>query len=168
MNNRTPSSAWPTANTPLINTAPPPAVPWDPAELKGRDCGHCACFFEQANPENPAQSQGFCRRAPAEVAQMRVMEPRVLNGVPQMKDGQPVMQPGTAIGFIYRLTKREGTCFDGWRPLGTLPGEPPTQAAMKAVVASLRPVLEKLSPDVQQLLTPLLGLDPVPPATGKN
>jgi len=130
------------SDVPMINTAP--AVPWDPAELQGRDCGHCACFFEQANPENPKQRQGFCRRQPADMAELRVMEQRVINGVPQCKDGKPVMQPGKVVGFLYKPTKREGTCFDGWRPIGALPGDRIVDFQMRQAVHLLPSVLSDL------------------------
>lgn len=101
-------------------------VPWDPAELQGRTCNACACYFESVNPEDPKQFQGFCRRQPADMQKVRGQVPRLDGkGQPVLKDGVPVMNSAEIIGFLYRPTQREGTCFDGWREKGTLPGTLP-------------------------------------------
>jgi hypothetical protein len=101
-----------------------PNVPWDPAELQGRDCEHCACYFESVNPENPTQYQGFCRRWPAEFSQTRGQVPRLdpVTKLPMMKNGVPVMNNELITGFLFKPTQRQGVCFDGWRQKGTLPG----------------------------------------------
>ena len=134
------------------------SVPWDPKALDGRDCGACACYFEQANPENPSQSQGFCRRAPADMQSMRGMEPRRdLKGNVVMRDGQPVMQPTQIIGYLFKTTRREGTCFDGWRPLGTLPGERQIDTTMRLARDSLRPLLAELPESLRPFMAALFG-----------
>lgn len=98
-------------------------VPWDPAELQGRTCSACACYFESINPDDAKQFQGFCRRLPADMTEVRVQVPRRdREGQPVIRDGQPVMNNERVAGFIFKPTQREGTCFDGWRPKGTLPG----------------------------------------------
>jgi hypothetical protein len=135
------------------------AVPWDPASLEGRDCGRCACYFEQANPENTLQSQGFCRRQPADMQQMRGMEPRKdLQGNIIWKDGKQVMQPTTIIGYLFKPTKRDGTCFEGWRPIGALPGERSIDVAVRRAVGRLKPALEKMPPELQGVLSALFDL----------
>lgn len=110
---------------PIVSTRPPLAlIPWDAEALKGRSCANCACYFESANPNNPKEVQGFCRRAPAEMAELRMQEERRdLKGNVVIKDGQPVMQPVKVIAYVFKTTTATGICFDGWRALGTLPGE---------------------------------------------
>jgi hypothetical protein len=142
------------------------AVPWDAELLKGRDCGTCACYFEQANPENPVMVQGFCRRVPAEMQQMRVLEERRdLQGNVVMRDGKPIMQPTTAIGYLFKPTKKDGTCFDGWRALGTLPGERPIETSMRLATDRLGPLLGQIPKEVRPFLAALFGLSLEPETT---
>ncbi len=108
---------------PAIGSA---SVPWDPVELGGRTCSACACYFESINPEDPKQFQGFCRRLPADMTKVRGQVPRLDGqGKAVLRDGVPVMNSAEIIGFLYKPTQRDGTCFDGWRPKGTLPGQVP-------------------------------------------
>jgi hypothetical protein len=99
-------------------------VPWDRTELQGRECQACACYFESVNPDNPNEFQGFCRRSPADYAETRGQVPRLdpVTKLPVLKNGVPVMNNELIKGYVYKPTKREGTCFDGYRPKGTLPG----------------------------------------------
>jgi hypothetical protein len=155
------------------NAAPGPtitrmvyAVPWDAELLKGRNCGSCACYYEQPNPENPAEVQGFCRRVPAKMQQMRVLEERRdLQGNVVMRDGKPIMQPTVAIGYLFELTKKDGTCFDGWRALGTLPGERPIETSMRLASDRMQPLLSSLPQDFRPFLSALFGLSPEPGPT---
>lgn len=103
----------------------PQSVPYDLGELKGRTCSSCACYFESANPENPTQFQGFCRRAPPDLVKTSVLQPRVdLQGNPILdRNKQPVLQREEVQGFLFKPVQRSGTCFDGYRSNGTLPGE---------------------------------------------
>ena len=137
-------------------TIPSTVVPWDPAELKGRTCQNCACYFESANPQDPSKFQGFCRRSPATLTQLRTEVPRLdLQKRPVMRDGKPVMNSEVVAGFIYQLTQRDGTCFDGYRTKGTLPGELPTQAMLRTLGPVLLKVAKqatKLPPELEQAM----------------
>jgi hypothetical protein len=137
-------------------------VPWDPAELQGHDCEHCACYFQAANPENPSEFQGFCRRQPADLQELRVMEQRRdLKGNVVMKDGLPVMQPAKTVGFLFRLTQRQGTCFDGWRPKGVLPGDSPAKQFLREGASQhLQPILQHLPEEYRRFIRALFGLEP--------
>lgn len=130
----------------------------------------CACYFEQPNPENAAQTQGFCRRLPADMTAVRGLEPRIdRQGNPVLKDGQPVMQPAQIIGYLFKTTRREGTCFDGWRPQGTLPGETVVQTTLRQVRPHLEPLLTQVRPDIRPFVASLFGLDPVEtPTSGQQ
>jgi hypothetical protein len=103
------------------------ALPWDPEELKGRDCGHCACFYQPPlPPDAPAGSrrEGFCRRSPADPMQVRIEVPRLdQKGQPVMREGRPAMNNEVVKVLAFRPTEAASTCFDGWRAKGTLPGE---------------------------------------------
>jgi len=128
------------------SAAPQPSIPqpalWDAAELQGRECHACACYFESVNPENAKQVQGFCRRSPAELQQVRGQEPRMdaRTGQPVLRDGQPVMQPALITGYLFKAQPRNGTCWDGWRPKGTLPGESFGERSIRL----LKPIIEQL------------------------
>jgi hypothetical protein len=125
------------------------SVPWDPAELQGRTCSACACYFESINPENSKQFQGFCRRLPAEMTKVRGQVPRLdAQQKPMIRDGQPVMNSAEIIGYLYKPTQRDGTCFDGWREKGTLPGG----ANSAAQLQQMRVLMERLA---QTVLVPL-------------
>jgi hypothetical protein len=139
------------------STVPEAKVPWDAALLGGRNCQSCAAYFEASHPDHPDQYQGFCRRGPATLTKMRVMEVRRdLKGNPVMKDGQPVMQPAESIGFLYPVTQREGTCFDGWRALGTLPGETAHQTMLRQIGQVFD--LSKMPEELREPLRVLLGV----------
>jgi hypothetical protein len=136
------------------------AVPWDAALLKGRECSSCACYFEQANPDNALQSQGFCRRLPADMQQMRALEPRrdPKGSVVLGKDNQPIMQPTQVVGYLFKPTKRDGTCFDGWRELDTLPGERSIDATIRRARDSLEPLLTEIPKEVRPFLAAVFGI----------
>jgi hypothetical protein len=139
------------------------AVPWDAALLKGRECATCACYFEQANPENALQSQGFCRRLPADMQQMRALEPRTdLQGNVMLgKDQKPIMQPTQVVGYLFKPTKRDGTCFDGWRALGTLPGERNIDTSVRHARDRLQPLLTEIPTHLRPFLAALFGIEEI-------
>lgn len=140
-------------------------VPWDPAELAGRTCNACACYFESPNPENPLQYQGFCRRAPAEVTKVRGMEVRRdLKGNPVMKDGKEVMQPCELIGYLFKPAQRLGTCYDGWRAKGMLPGDTPQERLVRKLKPLAAALLPSLTPEIRSVVKLLWDIED-PPAS---
>jgi hypothetical protein len=93
-----------------------------------RTCANCACFARM-KPDGsivPGESeyQTVCRRHAPGARQVTI-------DVPVMKDGQPVLdgrqrpriERVAAFQFGYQPTAPELVCFDGWRPIGTPPGE---------------------------------------------
>lgn len=140
----------------------PNAVPWEREPLKGRECSNCACYFESSNPQDPGQYQGFCRRWPAEFSQTRGQVPRLdpVTKQPVMRNGVPVMNNELITGYLYKPTRRLGTCFDGYRPLGTLPGDSAQQNIVRQALALL---VEKeggalpLAPEAREQLLALLN-----------
>lgn len=145
-----------------IGAAPtaPVDVPWNKNALKGRECRTCACYFEQANVEDPRQVQGFCRRLPAEMAKVRMMEVRRdLQGAVVMRNGEPVKQPTEVTGYLFKPTRSEGTCFDGWRPIDTLPGERNIDASIRQLRHKLGPMLSDIPKEYRTFLAALFGLD---------
>jgi len=80
----------------------------------------------QANTQNPMEKQAFCRRDPVNAQRVRTEVPRMKRdgtGPVMGRDNKPIMENGEAWAFLYRPTLASLTCFDGWRPLGTLPGD---------------------------------------------
>lgn len=140
-----------------------PAVPWDPAELQGRNCGTCACYFESVNAENPTQRQGFCRRSPAQLTKMRTMEVRTdVKGNPVMKDGKPVMQPADLVGFLFAAAQKSGTCFDGWRPKSALPGDTLGERIARQSGPAFLKLLEQLPPELRAVMQAIVGPSNIP------
>lgn len=89
-----------------------------------RTCANCACFHHVPNPVSPSQNQGMCRLNPPQHKRVRVEVPRMRLGQSVMgKDGKPVMEIGEADALFYAPMTAEMVCFDGWRPIGTEPGE---------------------------------------------
>lgn len=135
---------------PSLPTSEPP---YDRTLLKGRECQTCACYFESANPEDATKFQGFCRRFPAVLNRIRTMEQRRdRTGAVVIRDGQPVMQPAEVAGFMFALTQRSGTCFDGWRAVGTLPGETPAERIVREAGPQLEQLLETAPRELAQLV----------------
>ncbi|MGH7746367.1 MAG: hypothetical protein ACREQ5_16655 [Candidatus Dormibacteria bacterium] len=90
-----------------------------------RICASCACFYEQEMPGNPLQKQGFCRRNPPQYGMMKVQTPRldINKQIVLGKDGKPIMETNEQGVYLYPPTLQNLTCFDGWRPIGELPGK---------------------------------------------
>ena len=154
-----PSSHIPEIQTQKAASGPP----YDLAELGGRNCSTCACYFQMTNTEEPHKVQAFCRRSPADLTEVRSQEQRRDNtGRPVFKDGRPVMQPATVTGFLFKAALPEGVCFDGWRPKGTLPGEIRSEYHMRQSAPQIVPLLEKVPPELQVVLRALLP--PLPEA----
>lgn len=132
-----------------------------------RTCANCACHILQSNPMIPG--------SPPTSACMLNM-PMLLQGEGQQpmldKNQKPVMMKDKNTGldvvrmekivkqfFIYPPTQPELVCFDGWRPIGTLPGDKFSQAKVDAMMDSLyvalQPVLESMG--VRLVKPPLDG-----------
>ncbi len=99
----------------------------DPSELPAlRTCVNCACFGRMAPDGSMTNSHSdtvpVCRRNPPGARQQRVEVPVLQDGHPVMDRGRPRMTAQQAIVIGYPATAPEATCFDGWRPPGTLPG----------------------------------------------
>jgi hypothetical protein len=122
-------------------------IPYNVEELQGHTCSACACYFESVNPEDVTQFQGFCRRLPAQVTKVRGQVPRLdTAGKPILRDGQPVMNSAEIVGYLFQPTQREGTCFDGWREKGTLPGAANSQKDLQELRSKLQTVLQSVGP----------------------
>lgn len=93
-------------------------------EIK-RSCANCACHIVQENSMNKMEKQSFCRRNPPNAAKMRGERPQMILGQARMaKDGKtPIMEPYDVILYLYVPVMPDLVCFDGWRPVDTLPGE---------------------------------------------
>jgi len=130
-----------------------------------RCCQNCACYMEVKNPANQLQSQGFCRRDPPGAERVRVQVPRLNSDgkTPAIdRQGRPVMETREQMAYVYRLSARNFTCFDGWRPLGTEPGD---KWQSRFVLEKAEPAVRALSPELAEALEALLvGPTLTPPA----
>ena len=102
-----------------------------------RNCKTCACYTEVTlNPLAPPQSQ--CRRNGPMPAQIRIERPMMRKNLQtgQMEPkidkatGQPLVEASIENVFLYAPTAPDSVCFDGWRPIGTPPGRPFTNAEL--------------------------------------
>lgn len=132
--------------------------------LTARRCGNCACYFEVSHPQNPLLKQGFCRLEPPSTAQVRVEVPMLdANGHPMMtkdKQGKPVprMEGRTQLAYTHDPTQPESVCFDGWRPLGTQPGDDWGQHELAQVAEqALIAIGDTMGPDMLELLQAALS-----------
>jgi hypothetical protein len=118
----------PKSHDPAIGALPPDVRPdfqrSNALDQRGlRCCGNCACSYvivqperKVATPEGPPQPmrrQVVCRRAPPYEIEFQFTEKGRL-GAPEVR---------TVRGLVQSPTTDDSICFDGWRPLGTLPGE---------------------------------------------
>jgi hypothetical protein len=77
--------------------------------VEERACINCACAIEAKHPTLINRSQLLCRKNP----------PMLINQQGQDTEGRAV----SALSLTYAPTSPELVCFDGWRPIGTAPGE---------------------------------------------
>jgi len=96
------------------------------AQPEPRTCANCACHLIAKHPTLLNENQMFCRRngvlsMPARVDRVRLDE----HGKPVIskRDGKPVMESVQQLVYLYQPTKASETCFDGWRPMDTPPGD---------------------------------------------
>lgn len=91
-----------------------------------RTCATCACFGTENNPMIPGKTQTVCRLNSAMLAQAEIEQP-VLDQNKQpmfLKDGKTLRtQKVITQFFVYPPMSAELTCFAGWRPIGTEPGQ---------------------------------------------
>lgn len=141
--------------------------PFDAASLGNRECGNCACYFQMANMENASLIQGFCRRQPPDLQEIRVMKPRrdAKGNLVVGKDTQPIMEPSKEVGYLFKPATPQGICFDGWRAVGTLPGEQPASTLLRSFAPHLEPLLERCPAEWRPLLKALIGNGSPPQGT---
>lgn len=95
-----------------------------------RNCSNCACFagmLEDGTVVDPAANPDVmrvCRRNPPGGRMVRVEVPvhDPKTGAPVIDRGKPRLQAKQVLQIGYQPTVEYGVCFDGWRPVGTLPG----------------------------------------------
>jgi len=95
-----------------------------------RVCGNCACFARMlpdgtvVETTEPGQDHAtVCRRDPPAARFERREVPVIRDGAPVMDRGRPRMEARQVLQIGYRPMTETATCYDGWRKLGTLPGE---------------------------------------------
>lgn len=118
-----------------------------------RTCANCACSFTADHPQFGKQL--FCRRNPVDSHEFNVQQPVIRNGQPVMDKRdptKPMMQSGRALFYLYKPTLPSLTCFDGWRPLETLPGDYSYRGpSFGEIVAGFRRLIDDLDRDRAEL-----------------
>lgn len=149
-----------------------------------RSCGNCACFAHMLAdgtvleaPKAGAEAQTVCRRNTPGGRYVTIEVP-----VFDAKTGAPVLRRAGGeqrterkqvlqIGFPPAVAN--GVCFDGWRPLGTEPGENYKVANIERV---LFPIIAELAAGRTQaakkladgMIADMLAADDLPPRGGKT
>jgi|ERR1700678_83690 len=113
-----------------------------------RTCLNCACRMQAPSVENTTGMQSFCRRNTPGSQMVSVEIPRLDRNRNAIigKDGKPIMEIGKARAYGYPPTEDSMVCFDGWRPVGTLPGDKDDMNKLLAVYADQ---MQKLWRDMQ-------------------
>jgi hypothetical protein len=115
-----------------------------------RTCSNCACCIVQQNAQNPMEKQSFCQRDTPMFTRIRVERPRMRDGQPVIdRTGKPILEMGEEGIYLYKPTLPTLVCFDGWRPLGTLPGDDPVRTSYLSNVQPLLAAFRRLAEDVQ-------------------
>ncbi len=122
----------------------------DSSEIpESRTCANCACSILQKHPVMLSEDQMFCRRNTVLSQPMRMEQPRLDAKTKEMvidrRTGKPVMEQVTNLVYLYAPTLPTLTCFDGWRPQSTLPGDKWDMEDLKREYAR---VMQKLSGDM--------------------
>lgn len=130
-----------------------PMIPSQP-ERGGRNCGNCACFYQLPHPQNPAVKQGFCALKPPIAGEVRVQVPRLdKEGKPIMTPRGPAMDAVEDIAFAHAPTAASLCCIEGWRPIGSRPGERAAEYRARQTLKLLEPLLKDpaISPDTARV-----------------
>ncbi len=100
------------------------------SQLDVRTCGNCACFARMmpdgsvvSTSEAAQDTASVCRRTPPGGRYERREVPVVRDGAPVIDRGRPRMEARQVLQIGYPPTVDTAVCWDGWRPLGTKPGE---------------------------------------------
>ena len=111
-------------------------LPASPAPgFEDRRCATCACSIKLPNPRSVTGEDTYCRRNVPITREDRVRGPDPSN-------------PRKTVEGIQRLIEHElvhanAVCFDGWRPIGTPPGE---NYALVQLAPLLEQLLDRLTP----------------------
>jgi hypothetical protein len=126
-----------------------------------RTCATCACCKIEINPVDKLHSQAFCRRNTPVHGRVRVDVPRLDRDKKPVigKNGAPILEQEERSFYVYPPTQPDMVCFDGWRPMGTLPGD---KWDMLDIIKPFREGLEQIRSDM------LRDLEQVDPSEKKN
>ncbi len=115
-----------------------------------RSCANCGCAARmkrtgQYLPLAATDPESFvvCRQSMPQASQVHDRKPRVdpATGAPMRNgQGQQLYDAVVAVQIGYPATLPEAVCYDGWRPLGTLPG---VRWGGERMIEAFRPIIEK-------------------------
>ncbi len=113
-----------------------------------RNCANCACSLEKENSLNKMEKQLFCRRNVAQAVPFRAERPRILNGEVMIdkRTNKPQVESFQDVAYMHAPTAPELVCYDGWRPIGTLPGDKSISAVEKAVRELYQEIIDGNTP----------------------
>lgn len=136
-----------------------------------RRCENCACYFRVHHPVDVDKSQAFCRRDPPVAQQVAVDVPRMRTFAGKTepvlgRDGKPVMERKLQIAYVFAMTEAHMCCFDGWRPLGTQPGDQwQQQWSSDAIIAAHNAHLGKSAWSPEEIIAAIKRWRAGPPLT---
>lgn len=117
-----------------------------------RTCANCACSIMRKHPVLVNEERMFCARNTVMSHIMRVGKPRIdpisKEVMNDKRTGKPIMESVDDLVFVYAPTLAELTCYDGWRPIGTLPGDKWQNASVDQLMDGLMKNYQRLLDDV--------------------
>jgi hypothetical protein len=94
-----------------------------------RQCSNCACFARMLPDGKVVPDDGgndgmlVCRRDTPASRLANVEVPVLKDGHAVIDRGRPRLERTQVVQIGYKPITPDAVCFDGWRPVGTLPGE---------------------------------------------
>jgi hypothetical protein len=142
----------------------PDDVPHQEEKIE-RTCANCACSILQKNAQLGNIEHMFCRKDPINAGKARFERPQMVNGEVRIdkRTQKPIMETYEDLAFMYRPVIKSATCFDGWRPIGTEPGDKFQNAPLDKMMAPLMETFGRLYKDMTRDAFVLHELDPLCP-----
>jgi hypothetical protein len=128
-------------------------------ETLKRTCANCACHDTGTYPLTQ-QEMMVCKRNPPNGIPMRVQRPSIDPITKQVRMAKradkptPIMEEVQTVVVFYNPTSPDMTCFDGWRPMGTEPGDfayksNVLEKQFEKTVAGMNRLLDDMATDVE-------------------
>lgn len=124
-----------------------------------RTCANCACHHLQEMNNNSLQKQSFCRRNTPAYGVAEVEVPRLDKDKNPTKgrDGKLIMERAQQGMYLYPPTLPTLVCYDGWRPMGSLPGA--RKLDSKEIAETMAATMDKLQLEAERRMAELVALE---------